>query len=252
LKDVFFRILAFLLMSTAKALKAAIVLSGPIRKGKIQLVGASSFYHKMRKSLGSKRNEEKDNTCLERDENMLKIGELRKLLAEMPNDELTNLMVESYKLSKEVQILVNIRLKGDEEVDRFLQVSKTKIRNEFLPSRGFGKLRVGTVKKAVSDFKKIGKNENFVIDLMIFSVEMGVEFIEQFGDISESMVDYMDDTFDKIIVLINNSNDYELFAGVQNRLKAIIADTNGVGCWGINDSLEESFSEIIWLDDEKR
>lgn len=38
------------------------ILKGPIRKGKIQLVDATSFYHKMRKSLGSKRNEisEKD------------------------------------------------------------------------------------------------------------------------------------------------------------------------------------------------
>jgi len=33
------------------------ILKGPIRKGKIQLVDASGFYHKMRKSLGSKRNE---------------------------------------------------------------------------------------------------------------------------------------------------------------------------------------------------
>lgn len=33
------------------------ILHGPVRKGKIQLVDATSFYHKMRKSLGSKRNE---------------------------------------------------------------------------------------------------------------------------------------------------------------------------------------------------
>lgn len=32
-------------------------INGPIRKGKIQLVDASNFYNKMRKSLGSKRNE---------------------------------------------------------------------------------------------------------------------------------------------------------------------------------------------------
>jgi len=36
------------------------ILNGPIRKGKIQLVDASSFYHKMRKSLGSKRNQISD------------------------------------------------------------------------------------------------------------------------------------------------------------------------------------------------
>lgn len=33
------------------------ILKGPVRKGKIQLVDGTSFYHKMRKSLGSKRNE---------------------------------------------------------------------------------------------------------------------------------------------------------------------------------------------------
>lgn len=33
------------------------ILHGAVRKGKIQLVDASGFYHKMRKSLGSKRNE---------------------------------------------------------------------------------------------------------------------------------------------------------------------------------------------------
>lgn len=33
------------------------ILRGPVRKGKIQLVDATSFYKKMRKSLGSKRNE---------------------------------------------------------------------------------------------------------------------------------------------------------------------------------------------------
>ncbi|MCK4259812.1 MAG: N-6 DNA methylase [Halanaerobiales bacterium] len=33
------------------------ILNGSVRKGKIQLVNATKFYHKMRKSLGSKRNE---------------------------------------------------------------------------------------------------------------------------------------------------------------------------------------------------
>ena len=33
------------------------ILNGPVRAGKIQLIDASGFYHKMRKSLGSKRNQ---------------------------------------------------------------------------------------------------------------------------------------------------------------------------------------------------
>lgn len=41
------------------------ILNGPIRKGKIQLVNATNFYHKMRKSLGSKRNEISDTDIAE-------------------------------------------------------------------------------------------------------------------------------------------------------------------------------------------
>lgn len=89
--------------------------------------------------------------------NMLKITELRKILSEMPKDEIIKLMVESYKLSKEDQTFLNIKFKGDEEFATFLQACKTKIRNEFLPDKGFGKLRVGTVKKAViTDTKGVG------------------------------------------------------------------------------------------------
>ncbi len=33
------------------------VMDGPVRKGKVQLIDGTSFYQKMRKSLGSKRNE---------------------------------------------------------------------------------------------------------------------------------------------------------------------------------------------------
>jgi type I restriction enzyme M protein len=36
------------------------ILNGPVRKGKIQLIDANNFYHKMRKSLGSKRNKISD------------------------------------------------------------------------------------------------------------------------------------------------------------------------------------------------
>jgi type I restriction enzyme M protein len=56
-------------------------LKGPIRKGKIQLVDGTNFYHKMRKSLGSKRNEigEKDIREISRIYNEFKEGEYCKI-----------------------------------------------------------------------------------------------------------------------------------------------------------------------------
>ncbi|MBG0764437.1 MAG: N-6 DNA methylase, partial [Tissierellales bacterium] len=56
-------------------------LKGPVRKGKIQLVDGTNFYHKMRKSLGSKRNEigEKDIRKISRIYNEFKEGEYCKI-----------------------------------------------------------------------------------------------------------------------------------------------------------------------------
>ncbi|QOR35758.1 SAM-dependent DNA methyltransferase [Clostridium sp. 'deep sea'] len=57
------------------------ILNGPVRKGKIQLVDATKFYHKMRKSLGSKRNEisEKDIAEITRIYGEFKEGEYCKI-----------------------------------------------------------------------------------------------------------------------------------------------------------------------------
>ncbi|MDW7669656.1 MAG: class I SAM-dependent DNA methyltransferase [Bacillota bacterium] len=56
-------------------------LKGPVRKGKIQLVDGTNFYHKMRKSLGSKRNEigEKDIKEISMIYNEFKEGEYCKI-----------------------------------------------------------------------------------------------------------------------------------------------------------------------------
>jgi len=167
----------------------------------------------------------------------------------MSTDELVKLIVESYKLSKKVRDLVNIKFKGEEGLNEVFEAYRTKIKNEFFPNRGFGKLRVGIVKKAVSDFKSICRDNNLILEAMIFSVEMGVEFINRFGDIDEDMVDYMAETFDSIVSFINKKDSYDLFEKYQDRLKAIITDTEGAGCWGINDSFKVSYLDLKWLED---
>jgi hypothetical protein len=59
------------------------------------------------------------------------------------------------------------------------------IKNEFFPKRGIGKLRLATAKKAISDFKKISTSHEGVIDIMLYYVEQGVQFTEEYGGINE-------------------------------------------------------------------
>ncbi|MBZ9685252.1 DUF6155 family protein [Clostridium estertheticum] len=114
----------------------------------------------------------------------LSITELKKQLKQLQPEELMKLLVETYKMSDKVKNLINARLKGDTGVADLLSPCKEKIKNEFLPEKGFGKLRVAIVEKVIVDFKPISKDDKHIIDLMLFSVEMGVEFINEYGDIS--------------------------------------------------------------------
>lgn len=143
-----------------------------------------------------------------------------------------------------VKNLINARIKGDTGVDELLSSCKEKIKNEYLSKKGFGKLQVSIVKKLNADFNSISKNDKQIIDLMLFSVEMGVDFINEYGDISENTVDYLFEAYDKVVNIINKKNRVDLFEHFKNRLEAAIANTKGVGCWGIEDSFEGSYSEI--------
>jgi len=173
----------------------------------------------------------------------LSITELKKQLKQLQPEELMELLVETYKLSDKVKNLINVRLKGDTGVADLLNSCKKKIKNEFLPEKGFGKLRVSIVEKIIEDFKSISKVDENIIDLMLFSVEMGVEHINEYGDISEDMVDYLFEAYDNVVKSINKKNKAELFKRFKNRLEDAISNTKGVGCWGIKDSFEGSFSK---------
>ncbi|MFT5872493.1 MAG: hypothetical protein ACI8WT_001424 [Clostridium sp.] len=174
----------------------------------------------------------------------ISITELKKQLKQLHPEELMKLLVETYKISDKVKNLIKARLKGDIGVDNLLRLCKEKIKNEFLPEKGFGKLRVSIVQKIILDFKSVSKDDKQIIDLILFSVEMGVEFINEYGDISENMVDYLFEAYDKVVNIINKKNRVDLFEHFKNRLEEAITNTKGVGCWGIEDSFEGSYSEI--------
>lgn len=125
---------------------------------------------------------------------------------------------------------------------------KKKIKAEFFPVRGNEKLRVSVVKKAMSDLKKVTKESQHIFELMVYFAETAVLYIHKYGDIFEDMGDYLCDVFDSVIQLLNKENGPELYLQYQDRLNKII-HTGNLECWGIGDSLEESYSDLKWLDD---
>lgn len=79
----------------------------------------------------------------------LSITDLKKQSNKLPSEEVLKLLVESYKISDKVQVLVNVKLKGNEGIGDIVELYKSEINKEFFPNRGFGKLRVSVVKRAI-------------------------------------------------------------------------------------------------------
>jgi len=82
---------------------------------------------------------------------------------------------------------------------------------------------------------------------MVYFAETAVQSIHEEGDIFEDMGDYFTDTYQEIIQRVNREKTPELYNQYKERLRAI-ADTKNCECWGIQDSLEGSYSDLKWLE----
>ncbi len=115
------------------------------------------------------------------------------------------------------------------------------IKNEFLPKRGDGKGRLSVAKKAISEFKKISKDRKLIAELMIYYVEVGVDYTNNFGDINESFYMSMEGMYEQAVKLIVNN---ELVHFFKDRCIKIVHDTKEIG-WGFHDELSSIYYEFL-------
>ncbi|MNE48813.1 hypothetical protein D3C80_1433000 [compost metagenome] len=121
---------------------------------------------------------------------------------------------------------------------------RDKVFEAFYPKRGYSyKLKDG--KQAISDFKKLGPATELLANLMLFYVETGVKFTNDFGDINEAFYKSLATTFVDALRIMNKENFLDKF---EERVDKIIDDTSGIG-WGFHDYLVQVWVEFYPSDD---
>jgi len=137
-----------------------------------------------------------------------------------------------------------LTMKFTDNQNDVLEKYKQKVRYEFYPPRGFGRLNLREAKKAISDFKKLCHDKIMVIDLMLFYVENCVEFTNDYGDIDVGFYNSAVSVYEQAVTEVNNTgiSAYEKFA---DRLGAVLNNTSGIG-WGFHDNLWEIYNELEW------
>src|SRR5450432_3875596 len=62
---------------------------------------------------------------------------------------------------------------------------RRKIVDQFFPTQGEGKFKLGEARKAIRDYRKATGNLPGTVELMMTFVENGVKFTHEYGDIDE-------------------------------------------------------------------
>jgi hypothetical protein len=169
--------------------------------------------------------------------------DLKKELAEYDKKMLIGLISELYDKNKSVREYLDYYLAPNEKTS--FETFKIKVREAFYPKRGFGfKLAVG--KKVISDFRKLNPTKESLIDLMLYYVECGVEFTNDYGDINENYYLSLERTFRDALSLVDKHLLHDTF---KDRALNILGESENIG-WGFHDTLVSFYFETFAVDEE--
>ena len=165
------------------------------------------------------------------------LTDIKKELKKLDKDKLIDLVTELYKKNKSVKEFFDFYINPN-EIELF-EKYRDKVFEAFYPKRGYNfKLKNG--KQAISDFKKLGPSSNLLAELMLFYVETGVKFTNDFGDIDESFYSSIEKSYVAALTLMQKENILDRFA---DRAGKVVGDTSGIG-WGFHDYLVDVHSNF--------
>lgn len=184
---------------------------------------------------------------LKNKEYLLSVSEMKNILKNQSKEELIKLVIDSYKAIPQLKEYITVKYANQDAIEQIAEVYKDKIYNVFFPKNMSAQFKISNAKKAISDFKKLCSDQKYVIDVMLYYVEMGVEFTNTYGDIDEDFYNSIEGMYEAVVNDMNKCKDSKIFRIYSDRLTSVIDNTRGIG-WGFHDGLKFTYSGIKWLD----
>ena len=159
---------------------------------------------------------------------------LKSYLTGFTKEQLIQQLLELNKKFKDVKSYYDFSINPD--VSERTEKVKAVILQCFYPLRGY-KLRLKDARKAVNDFKKLSPGEESLLDIMLYYVECGVRFTNEFGDIDEPFYNSVAGMFRQagaLYVHIAKNKEFH------DRAEKVMNDTDGIG-WGFHDELADIY-----------
>ena len=174
----------------------------------------------------------------------MSLTDIKKELRKFDKSKLIELIADLYKKNKSVKEYFDFFVNPDEK--ELFKKYQDKVFEAFYPKRGFDfKLKDG--KQAIADFKKFEPSTELLADLMLFYVECGVKFTNDFGDIDENFYLSIEKVYLQSLTLMHKE---ELLDKFKIRASKIVDDTNDIG-WGFHDYLVQVHSDFYSYDTDE-
>jgi len=170
----------------------------------------------------------------------INIKEIRSHLNQKSGDALVEEIITLIKTFPQIREYYQAQLlPGDNS--EILSKYKKIIENEFFPVRGFGKLRLSNIRKALSDYKKLSSSVEERVELLLCFVGQGAKFIDVYGDIQENFYSSMESAYEEACELIASTG---LEKEWKNQFEELVKATKNVG-YGFGDSISDIFYETF-------
>ncbi|HET8753215.1 MAG TPA: DUF6155 family protein [Salinimicrobium sp.] len=155
-------------------------------------------------------------------------------LKKLDKKNLIALIADLYKKNNSVKEFLDFYVNPNQKEAH--KKYREKILEAFYPKRGDA-LKLKDGKKAISDFKKLDPSPELLIDLMLFFVENGVQYTNDFGDINEAFYISMEKNYQKTLSLMEKE---DLLKKFKDRAHRIVVESENTG-WGFNETLWDIF-----------
>jgi hypothetical protein len=184
---------------------------------------------------------------MKKNDYMLNVTELKNILKKQSREEIIELLLDSYKASAQLKEYITFKYGDQDTIGQIFETYKNMISDVFFPKSMKAQFKIVEAKKIVNYFKKLCSDEKLVIELMLYYVEMGVEFTNTYGDINESFYNSVEGMYQSVVDSINKNKNTEIYNLLSKRLKAVVDNTEEIG-WGFHDNLSSIYFEIKWID----
>lgn len=175
---------------------------------------------------------------------MLTLRELKKQLKAYTKEALINELTSLHQRFPAIQD--HFASKFAPELDtQILERYKRLIQKEFLPERGLGKARISVARKVVQDYTKVSRSDEGIAKIMLYYVEIGVQYTLKYGDIDDPFYSSLESMYGNLLKHISR---HALESQFQRQVKGLLTNTENVSGW-----LHDAFTDLYekWQEENK-